>query len=119
MSQQLVICLIAVAINLVGVLVIFSITAHLLVRLTWNGRGTFGVLIMILFAQLFWIVPAMFIVNPRGSPDEASSYALWFGNWIASACAIALQSRTAINIPRQLQDAARLDGLGAFGTWRT
>ncbi len=119
MSEYLVICLIAVATNLVGMLVIYSITAHLLVRQAWNGRGTLGLVIMILLAQLFWILPAMLIVNPRGNPDDASSYALWFGNWIVSAFALVLFCRTARNIPRQLQDSARLDGLGGFGTWRT
>ena len=129
MSQQLVTCFITVAINLVGMLVIYSITADLLVRLAWNNRGTIdghrpplqfpiGVLIMIVLAQLFWIAPATLIVNPRGGPDDASSYALWFANWIVSAFGIVLLGRTAKNIPRQLQDAARLDGLGGFGTWR-
>ncbi len=119
MSHQLVICLIAVAANLAGMLVIYAITAHLLVRLRWNGRGTLGVLIMILLGQLFWIVPAILIANPRGNPDDASSYALWFGNWIVSAFSVVLLSRTAGNIPPQLQDSARLDGLGGFGIWRT
>ncbi len=118
MSDSLVTCLIAVAANLAGMLVIYAITAHLLVRLAWNGRGIVGILIMILLAQLFWIVPAMLIVNPRGNPNDASSYALWFGNWIVSAFALVLFCRTARNIPRQLQDFARLDGLGGFGTWR-
>ena len=118
MSEHLVICLIAVAANLVGMLVIYSITAHLLVRQAWNGRGMLGVVVMILLAQLFWILPAMLIVNPRGNPDDASSYALWFGNWIVSAFAIVLLGRTAGNVPRQLQDSARMDGVGAFGTWR-
>jgi len=118
MSRELLICLIAVAANLVGMLVIYAITAHLLVRLAWNRRGILSILILVLLSQLFWIVPAMLIVNPRGNPDDASSYALWFGNWIVSAFAIVLLFRTARNIPRQLQDSARLDGLGAFGTWR-
>jgi ABC-type glycerol-3-phosphate transport system permease component len=119
MSESLVTCLIAVATNLVGILVICAITADLLVRLAWNGRGIVGILIMILLAQLFWIGPAMLIVNPRANPDDASSYALWFGNWIVSAFALVLLCRTARNIPRQLQDSARLDGLGVFATWRT
>jgi multiple sugar transport system permease protein len=98
--------------------VIYSIATHLLVRLAWNRRGVLGVLIIILLSQLFWVVPAVLIVNPRGTPDDASSYALWFGNWIVSAFAIVLLGRTARTAPRQLQDSATLDGLGPFGTWR-
>jgi ABC-type glycerol-3-phosphate transport system permease component len=117
MSEQLVVCLLAVATNLVAMLLIYSIIGHLLVRLAWHGRGAFGVILMILLAQLFWIGPAFLIVGAR-DPNNASSYALWFGNWLVGGFAVALLRRTANGIPRQLADSARLDGLGSFGTWR-
>ena len=117
MSEQLVVCLLAVATNLVAMLLIYSIMGHLLVRLAWRGRGAFGVLLMIVLAQLFWIAPAFLIAGAR-DPDHASSYCLWFGNWLVCGFAVVLLGRTANGIPRQLADSARLDGLGGFGTWR-
>lgn len=117
MSEQLVICLIAVATNLVAMLVIYAVMALLLARLAWNGRGVFGIIVTIVMAQLFWIAPAFLIVGAR-DPNNAASYALWFGNWLVCGFGVALLCQTAKRIPRQLGDSARLDGLGAFGTWR-
>ena len=117
MSEQLVICLTAVATNLVAMLLIYSILGHLLTKLAWRGRGAFGVILMIVLAQLFWIAPA-FLIAGAGDPNSASSYALWFGNWLGCGFALVLLGRTAKGIPRQLADSARLDGLGALGTWQ-
>ena len=117
MSEQLVVCLVAVATNLVAMLLIYSIMAQLLVRLAWRGRGAAGVIVTIVLAQLFWIAPAFLLAGAR-DPDNASSYALWFGNWLVGGVAVVLLGRTAKEIPRQLGDSARLDGLGSFGAWR-
>ena len=117
MSEQLAACLISVGANLAGMLVIYFVMAQQVARLAWRGRGILGVLAIIVAAQLFWIAPALLIVGAR-NPDNANSYALWFGNWLVSAFAVVLLWRTATRIPRQLEDSARLDGLGAFGTWR-
>ena len=117
MSQQFAACLIAVGANLAGMLALYLVLAHLLVRLAWRGRGVFGVIAMIIVAQLFWIVPALLLVVPR-DPGGASSYALWFGNWLVSGFGVVLLWQTAGRIPRQLEDSARVDGLGAIGTFR-
>ncbi len=117
MSEQLVVCLLAVATNLVAMLLIYSIMGHLLVRLAWRGPGTFALILLIVLAQLFWIAPAFLIAGAR-DPDTASSYALWFGNWLVGGFAVVLLGRTAQTVPRQLADSARLDGLGSFGIWR-
>ena len=117
MSEQLVICLAAVATNLVAMLLIYSVLGHLLVGRAWRGRGALGVVLMIVLAQLFWIAPA-FLIAGASDPDHASSYALWFGNWLVCGFAVVLLGRTANAIPPQLADSARLDGLGGFGTWR-
>lgn len=117
MSQQLANCLIAVAVNLAGMMALYSVLAYFLARLAWRDRGVFGLIAMIALAQLFWIVPALLIVVPRDA-DSASSYALWFGNWIVSGFGIVLLYQRAKCIPRQLDDSARMDGLGAFGAWK-
>ena len=117
MSEQLTVCLIAVATNLVAMLVIYSVMAHLLVRLAWHGRGMTGLILTIVVAQLWWIAPAFLIVG-AGDPNNTASYCLWFGNWLVCGFAVVLLWRTAKEIPRQLADSGRLDGLGSFGTWR-
>jgi ABC-type glycerol-3-phosphate transport system permease component len=117
MSQQLAVCLSAIAVDLAAMLVIYSCTTLLLARLAWHGRGIFGVIVMIVLTQLFWIGPAILIVGAR-SPDSSASYALWFGNWLVGGFGLVLGWQTAKRIPRQLEDSARLDGLGQFGTWR-
>jgi multiple sugar transport system permease protein len=117
MSQQLTVCLIAVAANLAGVSVIYATLAQALTRMVWSGRGMLNAITLIIVGQLFWIVPALLIVVPRES-DGVSSYALWFGNWLVSGFAIVLFLRRAKSIPRSLEESARMDGLGAVGTWR-
>jgi ABC-type glycerol-3-phosphate transport system permease component len=118
MSEQLTLCLIAIASNLVAMVVIYSVMAHLLAGLAWRDRGMAGVILLIVVAQLFWIAPAFLILGARDPDNAATCYALWFGNWVVCAFAIILLGRTAKSIPRQLEDSARLDGLGAFATWR-
>jgi multiple sugar transport system permease protein len=117
MSEQLAVCLIAVAVNLAGMLLIYSAMSHLLARIAWRGRGILAVILSIVAAQLFWILPALLIVVPRDA-ESASSYALWFGNWLVSGFGIALLYQRAKCIPRSLDDSARMDGLGTLGTWR-
>jgi ABC-type glycerol-3-phosphate transport system permease component len=117
MSQELVICLSAVAVNLLGMLVIYSAMSHALAGLAWRRRGAFAVIVLIALAQLFWIAPALWIVGRQG-PSHTASYALWFGNWLVSAFSLILFWKSAARIPLALSDAARLDGLGGFGTWR-
>jgi multiple sugar transport system permease protein len=98
-------------------LLIYSILGHLLVKVAWHGHGAFGVILMIVLAQLFWIAPA-FLIAGAGDPANASFYALWFGNWVVCGVAVVLLARTAKLIPRQFADSTRLDGLGWFGIWR-
>ena len=117
MSDQLVVCLVAVATNLVAMFLLYSIMAHLLARVAVNGRGLAGVIGIVILTQLFWIAPAWLIVRAR-NPDNVASYALWFGNWLVCGFALVLLARTAKGIPPQLHDSARLDGLGSFGLWR-
>jgi ABC-type glycerol-3-phosphate transport system permease component len=117
MSDDLIVCFIAIAVNLAGMLVIYSAMSHAVARLAWHGRGTFVVAGLILVAQLFWIAPALWIVGTRGA-GHAASYALWFGNWLVTGFGFVLFWKSVTRIPRALDDTARSDGLGALGRWR-
>jgi ABC-type glycerol-3-phosphate transport system permease component len=117
MSHDLVICLIAVAVNLVGMLAIYSAMSLALARIAWHGRGIFAVLTLIVVAQLFWIAPALWIVEAQET-NHPASYALWFGNWLATGFGLMLFWKSVVRIPQALNDTARSDGLGALGRWR-
>ena len=57
MSDQLAICLIAVAANLIGMLIIYSALSHALACVAWRDGGVFGAIALLVVAQLFWIAP--------------------------------------------------------------
>lgn len=117
MSEQLTICLIAIAANLAGMLVIYAGLSHALAQLARQRRGLFLAIALIVIAQLFWIAPALGIVEAQGG-NRAGSYALWLGNWLVSGFSIVLFLKSATRIPVALTDAARMDGLGGLATWR-
>lgn len=118
MPDPLMITLITAAINLGGMLVILSFMAFFLTRLNWGGRGMIAMILTIVVAALFWMVPAMVaLVCSIMRPSPPDPISLCFGNWLISAVAIVLFSRTAPLIPRCLEDSARLDGCGWFGIY--
>jgi multiple sugar transport system permease protein len=107
--------LIAIAINLVGMLLIYSLMANAITRFYWHGRGTMVVLGIIIVAGLFWILFP--VVSGLKSLDFAP-YPLWFGNWLVSGFSVVILCQSVRWIPRELEDAARLDGCGWFGIYR-
>ena len=117
MSQALQNCLMIVALNLAGMLIIYSLIAFALARLGWQGRGMAGVLATIFIAQIFWIAPATLILG-LNSADAFAAWTIWFGNWLVSGFSIVILWRAVKGIPRQMEDSARLDGCGSFGTFR-
>ena len=108
--------LIAIAVNLAGMLLIYSWMAFALTRWRWNNRGLIAVLVTIVIAGQFWIGPAMFLFGR--SETDATAYAIWFGNWLVAGFGVALFSQAALRIPNGLHDSARLDGCGWFATYR-
>jgi multiple sugar transport system permease protein len=110
MSKPLIITLIGVSVNLGGTLVIYSFMAFFLTRLQWRDRGALAVLMTIIIAEVFWILPTIIGL-------DYGSYSFFFGNWLVSAFSVVLFCQTAKRIPRQLEDSARLDGCGWFGTY--
>jgi ABC-type glycerol-3-phosphate transport system permease component len=113
MSEPLIITLIAVTFNLGGMLVIYSFMAFFLARLHWRGHGVLAVLMTIIIAEFFWIVPTMIGLD-YSIAETTTSYSFLFGNWLVSAFAVILFCQTVKGIPRELEDSARLDGSGWF-----
>jgi ABC-type glycerol-3-phosphate transport system permease component len=74
-------------------------------------------ILLIVLSQWLWIPVA--ILTATG--DEfvgTASYSAWFGNWLVTGFALVLLQRTTRNIPKSLEDSARLDGIGSIRTWR-
>jgi ABC-type glycerol-3-phosphate transport system permease component len=117
MSHELVVCLIAVAANLAGMLVIYALLSHALASFAWKRGGAFGVILLVAIAQLFWIAPARWIVEAQGT-SHAASYALWFGNWVVTGFYLLLCWKSVARTPRALDDAAQSDGLAGLARWR-
>jgi ABC-type glycerol-3-phosphate transport system permease component len=117
MSSQLITCLLAVAANVVGILLLFSVASQFLARRAWRGRGTAALIVLVAITQLLWM-PAAFLTAANNETFRVASYSLWFGNWLVTGFALILLGRTAGSIPKSLEDAAQLDGLGGLATWR-
>jgi ABC-type glycerol-3-phosphate transport system permease component len=112
MSEQLTICLIAVAANLIGMMVIYAAMSHAVVR-----SRTMAVVVLTVISQLFWIVPALAIVEAQ-KVTEAGSYALWLGNCLVCGFTLVILAKSAGGIPVSLAETARLDGLGGWSAWQ-
>jgi len=108
-------CLIALTVNLAGMLLIYSLMAFALVRLSWHRRGMIGVLMAIVIAGQFWIVPTLLVRYSSGA--GLASYSLSFCNWLISGFSVIVFCQAVKWIPRQLEDSARLDGCGWLGTY--
>jgi ABC-type glycerol-3-phosphate transport system permease component len=107
--------LIALAVNLAGMLVIYSLMAFALVRLSWHRHGMIAVLVAIVTAGQFWIVPTLLVRHSSGA--GLASYSLSFCDWLISGFSVIVLCQTVRWIPRQLEDSARLDGCSWFGTY--
>lgn len=97
----------------VGGLIVNSLAGYALARLQWRGRNlvlTAVVLVVILPFEAI-AVPLFYLVN-----DYRNTYYVQFVPFIANAFSIYLFYTFFIGIPRQVQEAARIDGAGP---WRT
>jgi multiple sugar transport system permease protein len=103
------------SINLLVVLLCACLLAHACARMHW--RQSFGlVAVALLLWGAAWLVPqaiSAFYFN-----DARLLFRLWFANWLVSAFGAVLLARMMARLPRAFEDAARMDGLGAFGTFR-
>lgn len=108
--------LLALTANVAGMLLIYSLMADALLRLSWRRCGMIPVLAAIFVAGQFWIVPAR-IVHHTASAGLAS-YSFSYCNWLISGFSIIVLCQAVRWIPRQLGEAARLDGCGWWGTYR-
>jgi multiple sugar transport system permease protein len=107
--------LLALTVNVAGMLLIYSLMADALLRLRWHRHGMIAVLAIIIITGQFWIVPALLVRHSTGA--GLASYSFSFCNWLISGFSIIVLCHAVRWIPRELEDAARLDGCSWFGTY--
>ncbi len=103
-----------VVLNLVGTLFSCSLVAYAFARLQWPGRTIcFALLLatMMIPAQVT-MIPQFLIMQKLGWYNTLQP--LWIASFVAPAFYVFLLRQFLKGIPRDLEDAARLDGCGFF-----
>jgi ABC-type glycerol-3-phosphate transport system permease component len=100
-----------------GTLLSSSFVAYAFARLNWPGRTlAFGILLstMMLPAQVTF-VPQFMIWRTLGLYNTLAP--LWLPAWFGTAFFIFLMTQHMKTIPKELEEAARIDGSSALRTW--
>ncbi len=100
----------------VGSLAINAAAGYALARLRWRGRGLAmtGVLALLVVPLEAFVVPLFTVVGRLGLRDTYAAQVLPF---LADAFTIYLFASFFRDLPRELEDAARVDGAGALSTF--
>jgi multiple sugar transport system permease protein len=106
--------LIVSSVVVVGGLVVNSLAAYALARLRWRGRGLVlvGVIVLIIIPFEAIAVPLFYMLN-----GHRNTYYVQFLPFIANALSIFLFYAFFAGLPRQLEEAARVDGAGPWKTF--
>ena len=109
--------LVVVILQLAGVLFSSGFVGYAFARLNWPGRSlAMGILLatMMLPTQVT-MIPSFLIWRALGWYNTLNP--LWIGAWLGNAFFIFLMVQHMRTIPRELDEAARIDGLNAFQAW--
>lgn len=103
--------------SVAGMLFSSTFVAYAFARLNWPGRSiAMGILLatMMLPPQVT-LVPSFVVIKSLGWYNTLNP--MWVPSWLGSAFFIFLMVQHLRTIPRELEEAARLDGLGYVQTW--
>jgi multiple sugar transport system permease protein len=106
-----------VVLQMAGALFSSAFVAYAFARLNWPGRSlAFGLLLstMMLPSQVT-MIPSFVIWKSLGWYNTLNP--LWVPAWFGSAFFIFLMTQHMKTIPKELEEAARIDGLNAIQTW--
>jgi multiple sugar transport system permease protein len=109
--------LVVVILQLAGALFSSGFVGYAFARLNWPGRSlAMGILLatMMLPTQVT-MIPSFLIWRSLGWYNTLNP--LWIGAWLGNAFFIFLMVQHMRTIPRELDDAARIDGLNEFQVW--
>ena len=109
--NTLLIAMLAVA----GVVVSSAIAAYGFARVRWRGRQPLFIVMLATMMVPFPVVMVPLFVLFRELDWIGTFLPLWVPAWFGSAFSIFLLRQFYMTIPRELDDAARLDGCGHFG----
>lgn len=103
-------------VNLVAMFLGCACLGHAIALAHWRRKGSASVILLIILCGQIWLVPQA--INYFIFQSTRLLYPLWFGNWIVLAFGMILFPLTLRGTPRDLLDAARLDGIESFGLYR-
>ncbi|MCZ2822651.1 carbohydrate ABC transporter permease [Modestobacter sp. VKM Ac-2977] len=105
--------LIVAGVVVLGGLVVNSMAAYALARLRWRGRDAVLMIVVLLVILPFEAiaVPLFYLLN-----DHRNTYYVQFLPFVASAFSIYLFYSFFAGLPKEMEEAARVDGAGP---WRT
>jgi multiple sugar transport system permease protein len=109
--------LVVVILQLLGVTFSSGFVGYAFARLNWPGRSlAMGILLgtMMLPSQVT-MIPTFLIWRSIGWYNTLNP--LWIGAWLGNAFFIFLMVQHMRTIPRELDEAARIDGLNEFQSW--
>jgi multiple sugar transport system permease protein len=109
--------LLLVVLSTLGFLFSSAFVAYAFARLSWPGRGVAVVLLLatMMIPSQVTMVPSFLVWRRLGWYDTLNP--LWLPSWFGSAFFIFLMIQHMKTIPRELEEAARIDGLGIVKTW--
>ncbi len=104
------------AISIVGHLVLCSLAGYGFARLRFPGRTVefFTLLATVMVPIQLLMIPTFVMFSRLGL---VNTLAAAFVPWLTSAFGIFLMRQFFLSLPKELEEAAKLDGCGAFGTF--
>lgn len=106
-----------VLLNVTGMVFSSSFVGYAFARMNWPGRGVAMVILLstMMIPPQVTIAPTFIIIRALGWYNTLSP--LWVPAWLGSAFFIFLMVQHLKTLPRELEEAARIDGLGYVQTW--
>ena len=108
-----------VALSVIGQVLSCSMVAYAFARIRWPGRDALFIVLLatMMLPPQVTMVPTFVIYKHLGWYNTLK--ALWVPSFFGSAFFIFMLRQFMRSIPRELEEAARIDGCGYFGTyWR-
>lgn len=109
--------LLLVGLTIGGSLFSSAFVAYAFARLTWPGRGVALVLLLstMMVPPQVTMIPSFLVWRGLGWYNTLNP--MWVPAWFGNAFFIFLMIQHMKTIPRELEEAARIDGLGVVQTW--
>jgi multiple sugar transport system permease protein len=107
---------IVATVSIIGHLVLCSLAGYGFARLSFPGRtfGFFAIVATVMVPTQLLMIPTFLMFSRIGIVDTLAAA---FVPWLASAFGIFLMRQFFLSLPKELEEAATLDGCGSLGTF--